>query len=242
MSDLCVDCNPCLFKFHDWIHHYVCGLQISWLRASIFQWAAILCCVIWGVLLQRSSSISWVFNSRSFNFLLIANSTTGQRTPSILCQLEHFMAVENVWVSDTVLEFLQSLYTCCLILCPRKSLIVVCVIIPGFSPVSEHAIMLVGGLKWGWWMVWSRGIWGIFAGMLWWRSWRVSEHLQNWWNTLNPKLETFCLVFCYCVISLLNRKCLHCHFDFEMSLSDRWAYMPDAFVVTFCINLVKPIT
>ncbi len=70
----------------------------------------------------------------------------------------------------------------------------------------------------------EQSIWVIFAGMLWWRSWGVSEHLQNWWNTLNPKLETFCLVFCYCVISLPNRKCLHCHFDFEMSLSDRWAY------------------
>jgi hypothetical protein len=60
------------------------------------------------------------------------------------------MAVENVWVSDTLLEFLQNLYTCCLILCSRKSLKVVCVIIPGFSPVSENAIMLLLGVKHGW--------------------------------------------------------------------------------------------
>jgi hypothetical protein len=182
-----------------------------------------------------------VFNSSSFSFLLIVNSTTGQGTLSILCQLEHFMAVENMWVSDTVLKFLQNLYTCSLILCSRISLIVVCVIIPGFSPVSEHAIMLLLGLKCGWWVVWSRGIWGIFAGMLWWRSWGVSEHLQNWWNTLNPKLETFCLVFSYSVISLLNRNV------FIVTLILRWAcltdeHMPDAFVVTFCINLVKPLT
>ncbi len=59
------------------------------------------------------------------------------------------MAVENVWVSDTPRipsELVYLLFDPSLL----KIIEVVCVIIPGFSPVSENAIMLLLGVKHGW--------------------------------------------------------------------------------------------
>ncbi len=70
------------------------------------------------------------------------------------------------------------------------------------------------------------------------RSFRASaklvEHTESKTGNFMPSVLLLCDKFA-------EQKCFHCHFDFEMSLlTDE--HMPDAFVVTFCINLVKFLT